>query len=87
MKIILLLIALSLTVQDKARMLNAAHRVVPRVRLKIAVVRGDYARVELPDAARIYLHRNANGWKVIAGPGTGWSPQELDRLHLPRAVR
>lgn len=66
---------------------------VGETRIKVEQVEGDYARLNVTpvkpttDPATLYLHKNAKGvWEGIA-LGTGWAPEDYDKLHIPAALR
>ncbi len=63
------------------------------MRIKVEQVDGDYARLNVTpvtpttDPATLYLHKNTQGkWEGIA-LGTGWAPEDYDKLHIPQSIR
>ena len=95
----MLLLALSaggfaenLSALDKRLILQASRQAVPLpARIQIVGNARRVARVEATapgtDPATLYLRPQGGRWRVIAGPGTGWSPAELNRLDIPKALR
>ena len=62
------------------------------VKIVVEKVEGDYARVLVTprdgqtDAATVFLKREKGVWRGLT-LGTGWDPEDLAKLHIPRSLQ
>jgi len=62
------------------------------MKIEVEKVEGDYARVLVTpkdsqtDAATVFLKREKGAWRGLT-IGTGWDPEDLEKLHVPAGLR
>ena len=62
------------------------------VKIEVEKVEGDYARVLVTpkdgqtDAATVFLKREKGVWRGLT-IGTGWDPEDLAKLHIPKSLQ
>jgi len=62
------------------------------VKIEVEKVEGDYARVLVTpkdgqtDAATVFLKREKDAWRGLT-IGTGWDPDDLAKLHIPKSLQ
>ena len=62
------------------------------VKITVEKVEGDYARVLVTprdgqtDAATVFLKREKGVWRGLT-LGTGWDPEDLAKLHIPKSLQ
>lgn len=70
----------------------AAESYTAPVTIVVEKVEGDYARVLVTprdgqtDAATVFLKREKGVWRGLT-LGTGWDPEDLAKLHIPKSLR
>ena len=70
----------------------AAESYTAPVKIEVEKVEGDYARVLVTpkdgqtDAATVFLKREKGVWRGLT-LGTGWDPEDLAKLHIPKSLR
>ena len=69
----------------------AAESYTAPVKIEVEKVEGDYARVLVTprdgrtDAATVFLKREKGVWRGLT-LGTGWDPEDLAKLHIPKSL-
>jgi len=69
----------------------AAESYTAPMKIEVEKVVGDYARVLATpkdgqtDAATVFLKREKGVWRGLA-LGTGWAPEDLAKLHIPKSL-
>ncbi|PYJ09996.1 MAG: hypothetical protein DMF06_08010 [Verrucomicrobia bacterium] len=70
----------------------AAEGYTAPVKIEVEKIEGDYARVLVTpkdgqtDAATVFLKREKGSWRGLT-IGTGWDPDDLAKLHIPKSLR
>ena len=70
----------------------AAESYTAPMKIEVEKVEGDYARVLATprdgqtDAATVFLKREKGVWRGLT-IGTGWDPEDLAKLHIPKSLR
>ena len=70
----------------------AAEGYTASVKIEVEKIEGDYARVLVTpkdgqtDAATVFLKREKGSWRGLT-IGTGWDPDDLAKLHIPKSLR
>ena len=70
----------------------AAEGYTAPVKIAVEKVEGDYARVLVTprdgqtDAATVFLKREKGTWRGLT-LGTGWDPEDLAKLHIPKSLQ
>ena len=81
-----------LSLKDKTAIKQATLKAVAMpAEVNIKQAHGNFVRVEVTakdvTPATVYLQSQGGKWKVVAGPGTSFSPEELKKAGVPEAVR
>ena len=70
----------------------AAEGYTAPMKIEVEKVEGDYARVLATpkdgqtDAATVFLKREKGAWHGLT-LGTGWDPEDLAKLHIPKSLQ
>lgn len=78
--------------RDRAAIAQAIREAVsPDAQITVQKADKGFARIEISlkdvTPATVYLKRDGGEWEVVAGPGTSFSPEELQEAGIPESVR
>ena len=77
---------------DGTKKYLASESYTAPMKIEVEKVEGDYARVLVTpkdgqtDAATVFLKREKGGWRGLT-IGTGWDPDDLAKLHIPKSLQ